>query len=112
MARLRDRVASIQGIALHLQPAQDLAIETRASRTQYQYVLQDLDGDELRLWSGRMIAALQQAPELADVASDQLDQGLQMTSMSIGRRPRGWASPCPPSTRRCTTHSASARSPP
>jgi multidrug efflux pump subunit AcrB len=86
MARLRDRVAGIQGIALHLQPAQDLAIETRASRTQYQYVLQDLDGDELRLWSGRMIAALQRAPVLADVASDQLDQGLQMT-VNVDRQP-------------------------
>ncbi len=78
MERLRQAVAGVSGITLHLQPAQDFAIETRASRTQYQYLLQDLDADELRLWSGRLEAALQTEPALADVASDQQNEGLRM----------------------------------
>ena len=84
MERLRAAAAQVQGITLHLQPAQDLAIETRASRTQYQYVLQDLDANELRIWSDRLVAELQKAPELADVASDQQDEGLRM-SITIDR---------------------------
>ena len=78
MERLRAATEAVTGITLHLQPAQDLAIETRASRTQYQYVLQDLDADELRLWSGRLVERLRQSPYLADVASDQQDEGLRM----------------------------------
>jgi multidrug efflux pump len=78
MERLRRATEGIAGITLHLQPAQDLAIETRASRTQYQYVLQDLDDSELQLWSNRLVAALQAEPALADVASDRQDEGLRM----------------------------------
>ncbi|MBV8651417.1 MAG: efflux RND transporter permease subunit [Alphaproteobacteria bacterium] len=76
--RLHQAAASQQGIALHLQPVQDIQIETRASRTQYQYVLQDLDESELRLWSERLVAELAKQPELSDVASDQQVDGLQM----------------------------------
>jgi len=78
MERLRRAVAGIDGITLHLQPAQDFTIETRASRTQYQYQMQDLDPQELQLWSNRMEAALRQEPVFADVATDQLDDGLRM----------------------------------
>jgi multidrug efflux pump len=85
MERLRRAAEKISGITLHLQPAQDLAIETRASRTQYQYVLQDLDEGELRLWSNRLVAALQRDPILADVASDQQDEGLRM-SIAVDRQ--------------------------
>ena len=84
MERLRAAAARIEGIALHLQPAQDLAIETRASRTQYQYVLQDLDGEELRVWGKRLVDELRAAPELSDVASDQQDEGLRL-SIAIDR---------------------------
>ena len=84
MERLHRAAAGVDGIALHLQPAQDLAIETRASRTQYQYLLQDLDLDELRLWSRRLETALRDEPALTDVASDQQDEGLRM-ALSVDR---------------------------
>ncbi len=79
MGRLRKAAEGINGISLHLQAAQDLAIETRTSRTQYQYVLQDLDETELQVWSSRLVAALHLEPALADVASDRQDEGLRMT---------------------------------
>ena len=85
MERLRRVVDGVQGITLHLQPAQDFAIETRTSRTQYQYLMQDLDEDELRLWSRRLEAALRTEPALADVASDQQDGGLRML-LSVDRQ--------------------------
>ncbi|TNC10079.1 acriflavine resistance protein B [Methylobacterium terricola] len=85
IARLRRAVEGVPGIALHLQAAQDLTIETRAARTQYQYTLQALDGGTLRLWSRRLVAALRDEPALADVASDQQDDGLQL-ALAIDRK--------------------------
>jgi multidrug efflux pump len=85
MARLQHAVEGVYGITLHLQPAQDLQIESRVARTQYQYALQDLDEDELRLWSRRLVEALRKRPELADVADDRQDEGLQM-SVTIDRQ--------------------------
>jgi multidrug efflux pump len=85
MARLQRAVAGLQGITLHLQPAQDIQIETHTSRTQYQYVLQDLDAAELRLWSGRLLAELRRRPGLADVASDEQADGQQLV-LSIDRQ--------------------------
>ena len=85
IARLQRATAAVQGIALHLQPAQDIQIETRTSRTQYQYVLQDLDATELRLWSERLLVALRDRPELADVATDAQEDGQQI-ALSIDRR--------------------------
>ncbi|HZS85177.1 MAG TPA: efflux RND transporter permease subunit [Stellaceae bacterium] len=76
--RLHRAVAGVEGMTLHLQSVQDIQIETRAARTQYQYVLQDLDESELRDWTDRLVAALARQPELADVASDQQVAGLQM----------------------------------
>jgi multidrug efflux pump len=84
-ARLQRATSGVQGIALHLQPAQDIQIETRTSRTQYQYVLQDLDPAELHLWSGRLLAALRARPELADVASDEQADGQQLV-LTIDRQ--------------------------
>ncbi|MDR3517456.1 MAG: efflux RND transporter permease subunit [Azospirillaceae bacterium] len=78
LARLQQSVAGVTGITLHLQPVQDIQIETRTSRTQYQYVLQDLDDAELTLWSNRLIAALRADPAFADVASDRQDNGLRL----------------------------------
>ncbi|MFH6786929.1 MULTISPECIES: efflux RND transporter permease subunit [Methylobacterium] len=83
--RLRRAVEGVPGIALHLQATQDLTIETRAARTQYQYTLQALDGDSLRRWSRRLVAALRDEPALADVASDQQDEGLQL-ALTIDRK--------------------------
>jgi len=82
---LRSATSAVHGITLHLQPAQDLQIETRVARTQYQYVLQDLDETELRIWSGRLVDALRRQPELADVTDDRQDSGLQM-SINIDRQ--------------------------
>jgi multidrug efflux pump len=85
MERLRRTTAAVHGITLHLQPAQDLQIETRIAPTQYQYVLQDLDENELHIWGARLVDALRQRPELADVADDRQDAGLQI-SIEIDRQ--------------------------
>ncbi len=78
MQRLRTAVGGVSGIALHLQPVQEVTIETRPSPTQYQYVLQDLDPLELRSWTQRLAETMRQDPTFADVASDQQDEGLEM----------------------------------
>ncbi len=78
MQRLYRRAAQVSGITLHLHPAQDIALEARASRTQYQEVVQALDEDEVRQWTARLVDRLRRRPELADVTSDQQDDGLQM----------------------------------
>ena len=77
MERLKRRVAQQQGIALYMQPVQDLTIEDRVSRTQYQLTLESANREELQLWTGRTLERLKQLPQLADVASDLQDQGLQ-----------------------------------
>ena len=61
---------------LFMQPVQDLTVEDRVSRTQYQYSLDDPDGAELNAWAPRLVDALRARPELRDVSSDQQDQGL------------------------------------
>jgi len=77
IARLQQRVAHVPGITLYLQPVQELGIEDRISRTQYQFTLTSPDSDQLAQWTPRLLAHLQQSPALADVASDLQDQGLQ-----------------------------------
>ncbi|MGA2793467.1 MAG: efflux RND transporter permease subunit, partial [Roseiarcus sp.] len=78
MKRLSDAVAQVRDITLHLQPVQDIQIETRPTRTQYQYVLQDLNEGELRYWADKFVQELRKHRDLADVASDQQDLGQQM----------------------------------
>ena len=75
--RLRERVARVPGIALYLQPVQELGIEDRISRTQYQFSLTSPDFAELSAWTPRLLERLQRAAPLAEVASDLQDQGLQ-----------------------------------
>ncbi len=75
--RLQPRLAEVRGISLFLQPVQDLTIEDRVSRTQYQFTVEDADARELGVWVPRLTERLAQIPELADVASDLQDQGLQ-----------------------------------
>ena len=75
--RLRPALADVPGIALYLQPVQDLTVEDRVSRTQFQYSLEDADEKELRLWAPRLLARLREQPVLRDVASDQQDAGLE-----------------------------------
>ncbi|MGS0743123.1 MdtB/MuxB family multidrug efflux RND transporter permease subunit [Glaciimonas sp. GG7] len=67
----------VPGITLYMQPVQDLTIEDSVSRTQYQFSVEDADGKELTQWVPKLIAKLQQLPDLADVASNQQDLGLQ-----------------------------------
>ena len=78
IARLQPQVDKLVGIRLFMQPVQDLSIEDRVSRTQYQFSLSSPDAELLALWSGKLVDALQQRPELTDVASDLQDKGLQV----------------------------------
>ena len=76
--RLQPKVAQIEGVECYLQPLQDLTVEDRVSRTQYQYTLEDANGPELAQWSGRMVDALRQHKDvLVDVASDAQLDGLE-----------------------------------
>jgi multidrug efflux pump len=75
--RLQPELAKVEGIQLFMQPVQDLTVEDRVSRTQYQYSLEDPDPRELAEWAPRFIAKLQSVPELRDVATDQQTGGLQ-----------------------------------
>ena len=76
--RLQPKLAEVDGITLYMQPVQDLAIEDRVSRTQYQYTLEDPDPRELGIWSHRLVDQLRTSPMLRDVATDQQDQGLRV----------------------------------
>ncbi len=88
IARLGPRVAEVSGIALHLQAVQDLQIDTRVSRAQFQYTLVDADPTELAIWSTRMQSEMAKLPELADVATDQQTGGLGL-SLIIDRDTAG-----------------------
>jgi multidrug efflux pump len=74
--RLQQTVATVDGITLFLQPMQDLTVEDRVSRTQYQYTLEDADPQELSRWAPALVEELQTLSALRDVSSDQQDQGL------------------------------------
>ncbi|UST92651.1 MdtB/MuxB family multidrug efflux RND transporter permease subunit [Pseudomonas siliginis] len=78
IARLQPQLDKLVGIRLFMQPVQDLAIEDRVSRTQYQFSMSSPDSELLSQWSGRLVEALAQRPELTDVASDLQDKGLQV----------------------------------
>jgi multidrug efflux pump subunit AcrB len=79
IARLRDATDSVQGISLFMQAAQDVQIDSRISRTQYQYTLTDADVGELSDWAPKLLNVLRNRPELSDVASDQQSGGLQVS---------------------------------
>ncbi|TXH86245.1 MAG: MdtB/MuxB family multidrug efflux RND transporter permease subunit [Pseudomonas sp.] len=76
--RLRPELAKVPGIALYLQPVQDLTIEDRVSRTQFQFSLESPDSSLLNEWTPKLVAALSEQAELRDVASDLQNQGLQV----------------------------------
>ena len=82
--RLQPALEPVEGITLYMQPVQDLTVEDRVSRTQYQYTLEDADARELAEWAPRLVEKLKTLPELRDVASDQQTGGLQ-TSVVIDR---------------------------
>ncbi|HEU0031208.1 MAG TPA: multidrug efflux RND transporter permease subunit [Kofleriaceae bacterium] len=76
--RLQHQLAALPGITVYLQPVQDLQIDARISRTQYQYTLEDADPAVLASFAPRLVAAMHALPELRDVASDQQAAGLQL----------------------------------
>ena len=75
--RLQPELTKIPGLTLYMQPVQDITVDDRISRTQFQYTLEDPNADELNEWAPKMLARLQQLPELRDVASDQQALGLR-----------------------------------
>jgi len=78
IARLKPRLNEQAGVTLYLQPVQDLTMENRVSRTQYQFTLESPDIDELNKWTHKLVDELSGEPEFADVASDVQDQGRQV----------------------------------
>jgi len=76
--RLQPQLAKVQDITLFLQPVQDLTVEDRVSRTQYQYSLEDPNVDELNIWTAKLLTQLKALPQLRDVATDQQDNGSQV----------------------------------
>jgi len=78
ISRLQKRVDQVPGIHLYLQPVQDLTVDDRVSRTEYQYTLEDADAGELNEWTAKMVAELRKLPQVSDVATDQLNNGISV----------------------------------
>jgi multidrug efflux pump len=76
--RLRDATKNVEGISLYMQAVQDVQIDSRVSRTQYQYTLEDANQDELAEWAPKLLQKFGTLPELTDTASDQQSGGLQI----------------------------------
>jgi hydrophobe/amphiphile efflux-1 (HAE1) family protein len=83
--RLRPQLAKVQGINLYLQPAQDITIGARLSKTLYQYTLYDADANELNHWAEIYLQKLRSMPEITDVASDQ-ENGGPMLNVTTNRQ--------------------------
>jgi multidrug efflux pump len=77
--RLKSKLNQVQGIELFMQPVQNITVDDRVSRTQYQYTLEDPDANELNDWTNRFVSRLKQLPELEDVATDQQTGGLAVS---------------------------------
>ena len=84
IARLQKNVNQVPGIHLYLQPIQDLTVDDRVSRTQYQYTLEDPDLTELNAWTDKMVAEIRKLPQITDVATDQQNNGVSM-NLTIDR---------------------------
>src|SRR5208283_1016811 len=84
IARIEPKLERVEGIRLYLQAVQDLTIDSRVARTQYQYTLEDADAAELATWAPKLLAELRKESSLKDVASDQESAGLQV-SLTIDR---------------------------
>jgi multidrug efflux pump len=77
--RLQSSLKNVQGIAVYMQPVQNITVDDRVSRTQYQYTLEDPDADELNDWTNRFVTKLKTLPQLEDVATDQQTGGLAVS---------------------------------
>jgi multidrug efflux pump len=77
--RLQSNLQKVQGISLFMQPVQNITVDDRVSRTQYQYTLEDPDSNELNDWTNRFVAKLKTLPQIEDVATDQQTGGLAVS---------------------------------
>jgi len=77
--RLQTSLKPVEGIELYMEPVQNITVDDRVSRTQYQYTLEDPDANELNLWTGKLVDKMKQLPQLADVATDQQTGGLAVS---------------------------------
>ena len=84
ITRLRPKLEKVEGARLYMQASQDVRLGGRATRTQFEYTLQDADLDELNEWAPKILARMQTLPELRDVATDQQTQGATLT-LTINR---------------------------
>jgi multidrug efflux pump len=82
--RVQSKLRDVQGIQLYMQPVQNITVDDRVSRTQYQYALEDPDANELAEWTNKFVTKLKELPELEDVATDQQPGGLAV-SLNIDR---------------------------
>ena len=74
--RLQSKLQDVQGVTLYMQPVQDLTVEDRVSRTQYQYTLEEPDQADLNKWTAQLVDKLKQLPQIRDVATDQQTEGM------------------------------------
>ena len=77
--RLQTKLQGVKGIQLYMQPVQNITVDDRVSRTQYQYTLEDPDADELNLWTNRFVDRIKKLPQLEDIATDQQTGGLAVS---------------------------------
>ena len=82
--RLQKSLGQVQGVTLYMQPVQNITVDDRVSRTQYQYTLEDPDINELNDWTNRFVARLRELPDLSDIATDQ-QTGASAISLMIDR---------------------------
>jgi len=82
--RLQNSLSQVEGMHVYMQPVQDITVDDRVSRTQYQYTLVDPDTDELNQWTNKFVGDLQKLPELEDVATDQ-QTGARAVQLEIDR---------------------------
>ncbi len=82
--RLQKSLKQVSGITLYMQPVQDITVDDRVSRTQFQYTLEDPDQNELDEWTNKFVTKLKTLPQLADVATDQ-ETGARAVSLIIDR---------------------------
>ena len=84
IARLRPKLEKVEGARLFMQASQDVRLGGRATRTQFEYTLQDANLDELNEWAPKILAKMQTLAELRDVATDQQSKGTTLT-LTINR---------------------------
>jgi multidrug efflux pump len=82
--RLQQNLANVQGIHLYMQPVQNITVDDRVTRTQYQYTLEDPDIDELNEWTSKFVKELNNLHDLEDVATDQ-QTGARAIAVNIDR---------------------------